>query len=314
MNQGTVSSHHSETKAFAPSRNVYAISDLHVDYKENLNIITSLCREDYANDVLLVAGDVSDNLELLEVTLNHLQSVFHQVFFVPGNHELWIRRFRKKNVSQVEYDSIDKFNDILKLCEDLGVMTKPALIQSQSAEVHIVPLYSWYLGPEDGKGTLYVEKSIDKDKTHDIWGDYFLCQWPQEVKEKGIAHYFLELNKDVLQQTYHAPVISFSHFLPRTNLVFKYLDWRQKLGEFVDPMPSFNFTRVAGCEQIDEQLRTIGSQLHVYGHQHRDRHRIEEDVIYISHCLGYPKERLHRSEQFHLPKLVWSDGQFRRSE
>ncbi len=51
--------------------------------------------------------------------------------------------------------------------------------------------------------------------------------------------------------------------------------------------------------------------MHVYGHQHRNRHREEDGVVYVSHCLGYPKERGDRNDDFHLlPKLVWDDGEF----
>ena len=39
---------------------VYAISDLHTDHKENLNWIRCLSTEHYRNDALIVAGDISD--------------------------------------------------------------------------------------------------------------------------------------------------------------------------------------------------------------------------------------------------------------
>jgi hypothetical protein len=57
-----------------------------------------------------------------------------------------------------------------------------------------------------------------------------------------------------------------------------------------DRAPEFNFTRVAGCRQLDEQLRMLGSVLHLYGHQHRNRDRMIDGVRYVSHCLGYPPE------------------------
>ena len=88
------------------------------------------------------------------------------------------------------------------------------------------------------------------------------------------------------------PVISFSHFLPRVELVFS--DWeRFRAGGGVtgnDRAPEFNFTRVAGCRQLDAQLRKLGSTLHLYGHQHRNRDREIDGVRYVSHCLGYPPE------------------------
>ena len=44
-------------------------------------------------------------------------------------------------------------------------------------------------------------------------------------------------------------------------------------------------------EELDEQIRSLGSSIHVYGHQHRNRDRTIDGVRYITHCLGYPRER-----------------------
>lgn len=68
-------------------RKVYAISDLHVDYKENLNWVNSWSRSKYANDCLIVAGDVTDNLALLESVLRTLTHKFSEVFYCPGEYE-----------------------------------------------------------------------------------------------------------------------------------------------------------------------------------------------------------------------------------
>ena len=46
----------------------------HVDYRENLDWIESLSRERYRQDVLLLAGDVTDDLRLLGSTLRALKS------------------------------------------------------------------------------------------------------------------------------------------------------------------------------------------------------------------------------------------------
>ena len=66
------------------SSRVYAISDLHIDYPENLEFVRSWSNDKYRNDVLIVAGDVTDNLQLLETTLRQLKKKFAEVFFVPG--------------------------------------------------------------------------------------------------------------------------------------------------------------------------------------------------------------------------------------
>ncbi len=66
-----------------PNR-VFALSDLHVDYKENLAFVKSWSNERFKKDALIVAGDVTDNLALLETTLRMLRQKFSEVFYVPG--------------------------------------------------------------------------------------------------------------------------------------------------------------------------------------------------------------------------------------
>jgi 3',5'-cyclic AMP phosphodiesterase CpdA len=41
--------------------------------------------------VLIVSGDVSDELPSLEEALSTLAGKFAHLFYVPGNHELWCR-------------------------------------------------------------------------------------------------------------------------------------------------------------------------------------------------------------------------------
>ena len=53
---------------------------------------TTLSDTDYKEDVLIVAGDIADDTEVVRKTLVLLLSKWAHVFFTPGNHELWVRR------------------------------------------------------------------------------------------------------------------------------------------------------------------------------------------------------------------------------
>ena len=71
---------------------VFALTDVHTDYEENLAWIDSLAQRGYREqDVLILSGDVSDDLTILRRTLASLRRTFGRVFFVPGNHDLWLR-------------------------------------------------------------------------------------------------------------------------------------------------------------------------------------------------------------------------------
>ena len=141
-----------------------------------------------------------------------------------------------------------------------------------------------------------------------MWADKRAVRWPHFEGHATPAEFFLSLNDLSAGNADHAPVISFSHFLPRPELMF----WTEasllpRDLKSVDPQPRFNFSRVAGCRELDEQIRFLGSHIHVYGHQHRNRDRCIDGVRYISHCLGYPREReqgrVRDVEQG--PLLIW---------
>jgi predicted MPP superfamily phosphohydrolase len=80
---------------------VFALSDIHIDYRANARWIAALSIADYQDDVLILAGDASDTQSLLDWCLSILTKRFKKVMFVPGNHELWvIREDREKNSLQ----------------------------------------------------------------------------------------------------------------------------------------------------------------------------------------------------------------------
>jgi predicted phosphodiesterase len=281
---------------------VFALSDIHADISANMRWLHRLSATDYTDAALILAGDVSDSLETLQEALSCLCRKFAQVFFVPGNHELWVRR-------QPEVDSIAKFWRILQLCHGLGVYTRPARVGgvNNPGRVWIVPLFSWYMKPEEGSGSLFVPKE-GEDPTLRMWSDNYFTRWPSLPAGMTAADYFLRLNEAHLGVAYDAPVISYSHFLPRTELIFSTRAEREAAGMVLtDPYPCFNFSRVAGCVGIEKHIRRLGSVVHVYGHQHRNRNRVLDGVRYVSHCLGYPREQKQRQRhgQVDGPVLIW---------
>jgi Calcineurin-like phosphoesterase len=284
------------------SLRVFALSDIHVDIKPNMAWLHALASTDYADATLILAGDISDSLEILHEALTCLCHTFAHVFFVPGNHELWVRR-------QEFPDSIAKFWHILQLCDALGVHTAPARVGTTNGTggVWVVPLFSWYMQPEEGCGSLFVPKA-GEDPSLQMWSDNYFIRWPSLEVGVTAADYFLRLNEAHLAKHYDAPVISFSHFLPRTDLIFSTPAERNAAGiGFTDPAPRFNFSRVAGCVGIEEQIRRLGAVVHAYGHQHRNRDRVIDGVRYVSRCLGYPREqqRYDLPGEGNSPMLIW---------
>jgi predicted phosphodiesterase len=250
---------------------IFAISDLHTDYRENRQIIESIPGYFHEDDILIVAGDISHRLDKIGDTLSSLRLKFKDVFYLPGNHELWIQGEK--------YNSIEKHFRVLELCESLEVKTKPTRV----GPIWIVPLFSWYSSNFD--------ESDGDNSDLERWADFYFCKWPEDIEDiGGVSEYFSRLNIPNIKR-YDAPVISFSHFLPRIDLLPS-REWLRFKG----------LPKVSGCALIESQIRALGSIIHVFGHSHINRDSMIDGIRYVQNALSYPKER--NSSKFPM-KLIW---------
>ena len=72
------------------ARTLWAVSDLHVTFKENQAVVDNLTARD-PGDWLIVAGDVAERIPDVVNALKPLTKRFAKVIWVPGNHELFNR-------------------------------------------------------------------------------------------------------------------------------------------------------------------------------------------------------------------------------
>lgn len=240
---------------------VFAISDLHVDYSENRAWLMQLSSQDFSGDLLICAGDISHSMEDLGRTFADLRRRFGTVCYVPGNHELWVN-------GSSGLTSLQKFGKIEELAAAEGISMAPVHSQAFS----VVPLYGWY-------DFSFGEPSPD---LLGRWADFQFCVWPEGLTQAEITQSFLSRNecfldlneKDCSQKL----VISFSHFVPRSDLL-------------PEGSAGANFLRpVLGSQSIETQIRKLGSFMHIYGHYHVNNRRELDGVTYINNALGYPRE------------------------
>ena len=98
---------------------VFALSDMHVDFEVNARWVAGLSAQDYKDDLLILAGDVTDLAGRLQWCLSTLASRFRKVMFVPGNHELWVIR------EAPESNSLQKFAQVAAIAASAGVWMQP---------------------------------------------------------------------------------------------------------------------------------------------------------------------------------------------
>jgi predicted phosphodiesterase len=239
---------------------IFTVSDIHVDFEENLRWFQNLSRVDYTDDLLILAGDVTDSLLLLEKTLQDLKERFREVFFIPGNHDLWVRR------NPMAPNSLEKLQLIRAIAAGCGIRMEPF----HWGTLSIIPLYSWY------------DYSLAEPtpETFESWADFIACKWPVGFDEKRITGHFLEMNEPFLSIT-NQFIISFSHFLPRIDL----------MPDFI-PSSKQSIYPVLGTSLLETQIRRLGSGIHVYGHSHVNTRAVKDNVLYINNAFGYPYETM----------------------
>jgi hypothetical protein len=231
----------------------------------------------YKRDILLLPGDVCDDIPTFQKTLSLLSSKFAAIYYTPGNHEAWLKTADKSTPGIT--DSITKLQYILDYCHNQlpNVHTAPNLIGNS---LWIVPLMSWH------------HQSFDREP--DIPGipapsaltvaDYAACIFPfqndsdkngkgDKVGEPGsvyIAEWFDALNnnnnnnsvKDIWEEIestrHHTDILSMSHFLPYQDLLpeKRYLTY-PNLPKAVGSIPL--------CNRIQSLVKP---DIHVFGHTH----------------------------------------------
>lgn len=236
---------------------VFALSDVHADYDANLRWLADLSTQDFQDDVLILAGDVSDSLEILETTFRELAKRFGTVTYVPGNHDLWVRGESAGN-------SLDKFEAVQALAAECGIETTPVHLGALS----IVPLLSWY-------DFSFGEPSRELTAR---WADFRACRWPESFDASAVTSWFLERNEDALD-TENETVISFSHFLPRIDVMPSHIPPERRM-----------LYPVLGSTRIEDQIRVLQPDIHVYGHSHVNRRVTLDGIDYVNNALGYPQE------------------------
>ncbi|BBB93466.1 MAG TPA: metallophosphoesterase [Methylomusa anaerophila] len=244
---------------------VFSISDIHVDFEENLHWFNNLSLYDYQNDLLILAGDVTHVIQLFEATLRSLRKRFWEVLFVPGNHDLWIPHTSSKH-------SLEKLQLLKAVTADCGVRTEPFHLPSLS----IIPLTAWY-------DYSFGEPSQEVFET---WTDYRACKWPEPHNEKSITEHFIAMNEPFVDDSNsnsnsneNRYIISFSHFLPRIDIMPDYI-----------PLARRNLYPVLGTTLLEDQIRRLGSRIHVYGHSHVNNQVVKDNILYVNNAFGYPYE------------------------
>lgn len=136
---------------------LFAVSDLHISYRENVDVVDRL-RPASPDDWLIVAGDVGEVFADIERTLAQLRSRFAAVIWAPGNHELW-----NHPSDPMQSCGVERYEALVRMCRDNGVSTPEddyPVWRGPDGPVTVAPLFQLYDYSFRAPGTTSKEESL----------------------------------------------------------------------------------------------------------------------------------------------------------
>jgi 3',5'-cyclic AMP phosphodiesterase CpdA len=252
-----------------------AISDLHVAYAENRQIVTQLT-PDSPDDWLLVPGDVAETFEDIEWTLSTLRERFAAVIWAPGNHELWTTQR-----DTVQARGEERYHRLVELCRRLDVVTPEDPYPVWSGEggpATIVPLFLLY-------DYTFRPASVPSKEAALAWAhetgivctdEYLLHPDPWPSRDAWCAARVAATERRLADRDPALPTILVNHF-PLIQELTSILYYPQ-------------FAQWCGTTLTADWHRRFNAVAVVYGHLHIPRTVWHDGVPFEEVSLGYPRE------------------------
>lgn len=251
---------------------LWAISDLHVSYKRNFQRLREL--KTYAEDWLIIAGDIAERIDDLKRALEILTKRFAHVIWVPGNHELWSTTEEKLLVGEAKY------RKLVACCREFGVTTPedPYLIWPSKPAPHlIVPmflLYDYSFSPEGYSKNQALEWAADSgvvcaDESH-------ILPAPHDSIETWCHKRCRDTATRIKNERNDLPTILINHWPLRADLAMLPLIPR--------------FSPWCGTMQTEDWHQRFNASVVVYGHLHIRRTQYRHGVRFEEVSHGYPRQ------------------------
>ncbi|EXJ95296.1 hypothetical protein A1O1_00416 [Capronia coronata CBS 617.96] len=261
---------------------LYAISDLHISYKHNREALDELAP--HPEDSLIICGDVGERLEHLQEAFEIATDRFKQVFWVPGNHELYtLPGITTEDDLDKELRGESKYQECVRVANEFGVITPEDEFVKWESEGNggpciicpIFTLYDYSFRPPDVPRDKAVDWAMEENvyatdeallhpdpyATRDAWCEQLVSK-TEERLEAAAARGF--------------PLVIINHWPLREDLVT------------IPSIPRFSIW--CGTKKTQHWHTRFNAKVVVTGHLHVRRTDWIDGVRFEEVSLGYPRQ------------------------
>ncbi|TDV34519.1 metallophosphoesterase family protein [Actinophytocola oryzae] len=269
--------------------NLAAVSDLHVSYQENREIVESI-QPETPEDWLLVAGDVGERMPDVEWALGLLRDRFAKVVWVPGNHELWTIPD-----DPVQLRGVERYEALVEMCRGLDVVTPEdpyPTWRGQGGPVTVVPLFLGYDYTWRPEGTSNKTESLAYAHSTGVvcTDEYMLHPDPYPTREDWCRARVAETERRLKECDQSVPMVFVNHYplVRDPTHILRYPEFAQWCG-----------TNLTADWHVHYPTAAM-----VYGHLHIPRATTYDGVPFTEVSLGYPREWRPRKNPPQLPRRI----------
>jgi len=269
--------------------NLAAVSDLHVSYQENRELVEAIQPETPA-DWLLVAGDVGERVADVEWALSVLRERFATVVWVPGNHELWTIPD-----DPVQLRGVERYEALVETCRRIDVVTPEdpyPTWDGPGGPVTVVPLFLGYDYTWRPDGCSTKEEGLKYAHSTGVvcTDEYMLHPDPFESRDDWCRARVAETEQRLKECDPTVPMVFVNHYplVREPTRVLRYPE----------------FAQWCGTELTADWHTRFPTAVMVYGHLHIPRSTVYDGVPFLEVSLGYPREWRPRKNPPQLPRHI----------
>ena len=264
---------------------IAAVSDIHVlpDGSDDLLLTKIRERVERARaDVFVVAGDISDRIDILSRSLAQLQTKDCTHLYVAGNHDIWFEEGDGAG-------SLEKYSKVIgEICKKNGFSHIPdaPVVQGDYAFVGSIGWYDYSFRREELG--IPIEKYQQKEYRGAVWYDLFRVDWSfTDIEATDLFNKKLEYDLGTLPE-YVKHVIYISHHLPFKELTI-----------YKDRLPWDFHGAFMGARSTGQIVENDGRvRLSISGHSHIRNKIWNSGILALTVPIGYGRPNSEQLDKF----------------